>query len=214
MQKNKILALYPDIEDHHVLHEAFADSPNEIVCVTTLSEAVRLLVDQSFTLVFIDSKLIAGRSNEIATTIKTISNVPVLIVDSVIYAKNQKAENMSEKDRHHYHGHTSHSGSELHYHRVLTFNQLVIDPNRREVLLNGNDLGLTKIEFDIVYFLARHKGRVMSRDQIYANVWTHDSSFDVDELVKAHIKRLRKKFSQSDHEYIQNVRGIGYKFSD
>lgn len=214
MQKNKILALYPDIEDHHVLHEAFADSPNEIVCVTTLSEAVRLLVDQSFTLVFIDSKLIAGRSNEIATTIKTISNVPVLIVDSVIYANNQKAENMSEKDRHHYHGHTSHSDSELHYHRVLTFNQLVIDPNRREVLLNGNDLGLTKIEFDIVYFLARHKGGVMSRDQIYANVWTHDSSFDVDELVKAHIKRLRKKFSQSDHEYIQNVRGIGYKFSD
>lgn len=214
MQKNKILALYPDIEDHHVLHEAFADSPNEIVCVTTLSEAVRLLVDQSFTLVFIDSKLIAGRSNEIATTIKTISNVPVLIVDSVIYAKNQKAENTSEKDHHHYHGHTSHSDSELHYHRVLTFNQLVIDPNRREVLLNGNDLGLTKIEFDIVYFLARHKGRVMSRDQIYANVWTHDSSFDVDELIKAHIKRLRKKFSQSDHEYIQNVRGIGYKFSD
>lgn len=210
---NKILALYPDLGDYHVLYEAFADSQNEVVCVATVSEAVRLLVEQSFTLVFIDSKLIDSRGDEIATTIKTISNVPVIIVDSVIYAKNQKAENKHETD-HHYHGHISHSDSALHYHRVLTFNRLVIDPNRREVLFNGNDLGLTKIEFDIVYFLAHHKGRVMSRDQIYTNVWTHDSSFDVDELVKAHIKRLRKKFSQSDHEYIQNVRGIGYKFSD
>jgi len=208
------LALYPDLEDHHILHEAFADSPNEIVCATTVSEVVRLLVEQTFTLVLIDSKFIARKSDEIATTIKTISNVPVIITDSVVYAKKNETESSHGTEHHHNHGHAVHSDSGLHYHRVLTFGQLVIDPNRREVLLNGNDLGLTKIEFDIVYFLARHKGRVMSRDQIYANVWTHDSSFDIDELVKAHIKRLRKKFSQSDHEYIQNVRGVGYKFSD
>ncbi len=211
---NKILALYPDLEDHHILHEAFADSHNEIVCVTTVSEAVRLLVEQSFTLVLIDSKVIDRRSDEIATTIKTISNVPVIIADSVVYAKKDKTESPHGMEHHHKHGHIVHSDSGLHYHKVLTFDQLVIDPNRREVLLNGSSLCLTKIEFDIVYFLARHKGRVMSRDQIYANVWMHDSSFDVDELVKAHIKRLRKKFSPSNHEYIQNVRGVGYKFSD
>lgn len=50
---NKILALYPDLEEHYILHEAFSDSPNEIVCVATVSEAVRLLVEQSFTLVLI-----------------------------------------------------------------------------------------------------------------------------------------------------------------
>lgn len=184
---NKILALYPDLEEHYILHEAFSDSPNEIVCVATVSEAVRLLVEQSFTLVLIDSKVIARRSDEIATTIKTISNVPVIIADSVVYAKKDKTESPHGTEHHHNRSHTVHSDSGLHYHKVLTFGQLVIDPNRREVLLNGNDLGLTKIEFDIVYFLARHKGRVMSRDQIYANVWMHDSSFDVDELVKAHI---------------------------
>ena len=110
---NKILALYPDLEDHHILHEAFADSHNEIVCVTTVSEAVRLLVEQSFTLVLIDSKVIDRRSDEIATTIKTISNVPVIIADSVVYAKKDKTESPHGMEHHHKHGHIVHSDSGL-----------------------------------------------------------------------------------------------------
>lgn len=215
MQKNKILAVYPDLCDHGYISDAFMDSANEVVCVTCIIEAVKCLVEYTFIMVLVDSKMVANGNDSITTTLKTITDVPILIVNAVIY---KKTPHPAEHQPHHGHAHLTlahadHSG-ELHYHRILHFGELIIDPNRREVLLSGHSLLLTKIEFDILYFLARHKGRVMSRDQIYANVWTHDSSFDIDELVKAHIKRLRKKFFSSRHEYIQNVRGIGYKFCD
>lgn len=209
---NKILALYPNLTEHSVLIDAFSNSCIEVICVCSVIEAVKLLMEQSFTLIFVDNKMLIGGSDDITTTLKTVSTAPVIVVDAVVY---QKKASESEIPAFHHFTSLSYSKNlhstedkDLRYHRILTFDDLIIDSNRREVLLNGTDLCFTKIEFDILYFLARHKGQVMSRDQIYANVWMHDTPFNVEELVKAHIKRMRKKFSQSDHEYIQNVRGM------
>ena len=218
MQMNRILAVYPDLAEHGVLIDVLSGSCDEIICVCSVIEAVKVLMEQRFNLIFVDSKMLTGGNSDITTTLKTVSNAPVIVVDEVVYRKTVNeaetpAESRSPSSSHAEHHHSP-ADKDLHYHRVLTFDELIIDPNRREVVLNGVDLCFTKIEFDILYFLARHKGRVMSRDQIYANVWTHDTSFDVDELVKAHIKRMRKKFAHARHEYIQNIRGIGYKFSD
>lgn len=215
MQKNKILAVYPDLCDHSYITEAFTNAYNDVICVSGVIEAVKFLMEPAFCMVIIDSKLTIGEGAGVATTLKAVCDVPILIVNAVVYKKNQE-----HTEKHVYHGHhhltVVHTEplKDLNYHHILHFSELIIDPNRREVMVDGKTLNLTKIEFDILYFLARHKGRVMSRDQIYANVWTHDSSFDIDELVKAHIKRLRKKFVSSNRAYIHNVRGIGYKFSD
>ena len=80
------------------------------------------------------------------------------------------------------------------------------------MLLKGQQLELTKKEFDLLFCLAKHPGQVLSREQIYDYVWNEDTAFNVDDVVKAHIKAIRKKLSPADTKYIQTVRGVGYRF--
>lgn len=91
---------------------------------------------------------------------------------------------------------------------------LVIDPQTRQVVLGGRELKLTPKEFDLLFCLASNPGQVFSREQLYAQIWDEYSAYNVDEVVKAQIKSLRRKLSDVGKEYIKNVWGIGYRFLD
>lgn len=90
---------------------------------------------------------------------------------------------------------------------------LSIRPAHRQVYSNSTPINLTRKEFDILFCLASHPGQVFSREQLYSYVWDTDTSFNIDEVVKAHIKTLRKKLSISGQEHIENVWGVGYRFT-
>ncbi len=89
----------------------------------------------------------------------------------------------------------------------------LIDPVRHQAVLNETTLDLTPKEFELLYCLASYAGQVLSREQLFNAVWNEYAAFNVDELVKAHIKSLRKKLFPYGKEYIQNVRGVGYRFT-
>lgn len=96
-------------------------------------------------------------------------------------------------------------------HYTLAFGMdLMIDPTRHQATLKGKPLDLTRKEFGL---LSSHAGQVLSREQLYNQVWDNDSDFNVDDSVRNHIKRLRKKLTPSGREYIKNVWGVGYCFS-
>lgn len=98
-------------------------------------------------------------------------------------------------------------------HYTLAFGiDLVIDASLHQATLKGEPLNLTRKEFDLLFCLAEHAGQVLSREQLYSYVWREDAH-NVDEVVKAHIKALRKKLTPAGKEYIKNVWGIGYQFS-
>lgn len=92
--------------------------------------------------------------------------------------------------------------------------ELMIDPLKRTATLRGEPLNLTKKEFELLFCLASHAGQVLSREQLYSQVWENDNTYDVNGLIKAHIKALRKKLTPANKEYIKNVWGIGYRFID
>lgn len=94
---------------------------------------------------------------------------------------------------------------------VVNHGDLVIDHSRHEIRLAGTPLSLTATEFRILSFLANKPGWVFSRDQIISAV--HDGNIAVtDRTVDVQIVALRKKLG-SGQNYIQTVRGIGYKFN-
>ena len=97
----------------------------------------------------------------------------------------------------------------------LTFNHLAIDPTRREVMLHDQLVPLTALEFDLLHFLARHPGKVLSRSEIIHEVWDYDYVGD-QRVVDVHIGQIRKKIEidASDPKLIQTIRGVGYKFED
>ena len=98
---------------------------------------------------------------------------------------------------------------------VLQCGELVIDEKRRRVERSGEEVFLTPKEFDILLFLARNKGEVLTKEQIYQAVWANDYLMD-DSNVMAFIRKLRKKIETNPDapEYILTVWGVGYKFRD
>lgn len=84
---------------------------------------------------------------------------------------------------------------------------------KRMVTFKGLPINLARKEFDILFCLASHPGQVLSREQLYSYVWDTETSFNVEEVVKSHIKTLRRKLSVCGNEYIENVWGVGYRFS-
>lgn len=77
---------------------------------------------------------------------------------------------------------------------LLRCGDLAIDLRLRRVSRNGEDISLTPKEFDILYFLARNRGEVFTKEQIYQAVWESDYLLD-DSNIMAFIRKLRKKSS-------------------
>ena len=92
---------------------------------------------------------------------------------------------------------------------------LVIKVNSRKVIRDGKEIVLTPKEFDILYFLAKNRGDVFTKEQIYQAVWENDYLLD-DSNIMAFIRKLRKKIEPNPDSpiYIITIWGIGYKFND
>ena len=92
--------------------------------------------------------------------------------------------------------------------------KLLILPDQHKVLKENREVNLTNIEFRILYVLALHQGITLSKEKIYNYVWNGEYLQD-DSNITSHVRRLRKKIEDnpSQPEYIQTVRGIGYKIN-
>ena len=95
----------------------------------------------------------------------------------------------------------------------LTFENLVINQTRREVILNDEPVQLKPKEYELLLFLAEHKGQMLSREFILERVWGWDYIGD-SRTVDVHIRWLRQKIEAepAKPERIITVRGGGYRF--
>jgi DNA-binding response OmpR family regulator len=98
---------------------------------------------------------------------------------------------------------------------VIQEGNLFIDPSHRSAALNEKLLDLTKVEFDLLYVLAKNPGRVYSRNELLERVWG-DDFIGVDRVVDVHISNLRHKLEPfaRGKDYLITLRGIGYKFKE
>lgn len=88
---------------------------------------------------------------------------------------------------------------------------LRIDFDAREAAVAGRKLTLTPREFDLLAFLARHSGRVVSRDELLRKVWGYDYLGET-RTVDVHVRRLRVKLGV-EPSWIETMTGAGYKFT-
>jgi DNA-binding response OmpR family regulator len=97
---------------------------------------------------------------------------------------------------------------------ALTFGDVRLERDTREVRKGGTSVRLTAKEFDLLWFLASHPRRVFSRDQLMASVWGYTAALDSG-TVTVHVRRLREKIEDdpSQPRYLETVWGIGYRLS-
>ena len=95
---------------------------------------------------------------------------------------------------------------------VYTTGGLVINDDLKEVTVDGEQVRLTPIEYNILLFLVKNQGKVFSIDQIYENIWNEDA-IGLDNTVAVHIRHIREKIEINPKEprYLKVVWGVGYK---
>lgn len=92
----------------------------------------------------------------------------------------------------------------------IEVHDIVIDKDRYIVSQGDEDYQLPRKEFELLYFLASRKGKVMDRQTLLDQVWGNDV-YVVDRTVDVHVRKIREKIGD---EYIETVKGVGYRFKE
>ncbi len=97
----------------------------------------------------------------------------------------------------------------------IKIGRLTIYPDRYEAEMDGKLLTFTRKEFELLYYLASHKGKVLSRDQLLSAVWNYDFAGDT-RIVDVHVSHLRERIEPDTRKpiYIKTIRGLGYKLEE
>ena len=92
---------------------------------------------------------------------------------------------------------------------------LIIEDELKRVTVDGEEVRLTPIEYNILLLLTKNKGKVFSIDQIYEQIW-NEEAIGADSTVAVHIRHIREKIEINPREprYIKVVWGLGYKMED
>ena len=95
---------------------------------------------------------------------------------------------------------------------VITIRNLVIDDQKYQVTRDGEFVSLTKMEYELLIFLAQNQGQIFSREEILEKVWGYESFFGDPQTVDVMVSRLRKKLESdpAKPEYLFTKRNMGY----
>lgn len=99
--------------------------------------------------------------------------------------------------------------------KTINIGEIEILPDQYEVYFRNTPIELTPKEFELLVYLATHKGRVLTRDQLLNAVWNYDFAGDT-RIVDVHISHLREKIEPNTKKpiYIKTIRGLGYKLEE
>lgn len=94
---------------------------------------------------------------------------------------------------------------------IIDFAGLMINKNTRQVFLNERPLSLTPTEFAILWYLSANRGKVISSEQLFQEIWG-EKYFNSNNTVMVHIRHLREKMKDSvdNPKFIKTVWGVGY----
>lgn len=218
----RVLVINDDPAEQNEVRSELESDCTEVICVKLVQEALRTFLSHEFALVILDANLSECDGYSLLEVMQTAKPTPILALSSRYRKVSEGAASPNNMfDIHSEMSYCLKDSLQLTQRAICSFSEcetverchfafvcgkdLVIDPDKRKVLLKGQSLELTKTEFDILFFLAKHPGQVLSREQIYDHVWNEGSAFNVDDVVNAHIKAIRKKLSTADAQYIQSA---------
>jgi DNA-binding response OmpR family regulator len=100
--------------------------------------------------------------------------------------------------------------------RIISFNEIKLDPEAQRVTVNEKGVELTDKEYQLLEYFIANRGRVLTKAAIASHVWGDEyeqvSNYD---FIYTHIKNLRKKIMEAGAEdYVKTVHGVGYRFTD
>ena len=212
-----------DIHIRELAVRALADCGHVVRAEATAMAGLQGIIDTSPDVVILDLGLPDLDGGDLLRMIRAVSDVPVIIAT----ARDDDAEIVRMLDA----GADEYvvkpfSGAELEARvrallrridrggatRTISVGGLTIDLKARHVLLDGIVVECNRKEFDLLSYLAGHAGRVVPREELYAEVWREPYG-GADKTIDVHLSWLRRKLGETAAEprYIHTVRGVGVK---
>ncbi len=221
----KILIIEDDNDINNLLYDALTKAGYDCTQAFSGTEGLLCLEKGSFSLVLLDLMLPGKNGESLLPAIKQKENVPVIVVsakdslESKVSLLTSGAEDYITKPfeieeliaRVGVQIRRS-SGAE-HKADELKYKDLTLCPTSFSVIVNGQEILLTKQEFKIMELLLSHPHQVFSKQDIYSYAW-EDIYIGEDKTINVHISNIRKKLkAATDTEYIETVWGIGFRLA-
>lgn len=102
------------------------------------------------------------------------------------------------------------SETDIQNENLLKVHDLIIDKDRFIVFKNNEELQLPKKEFELLFYLANRRGKVLDRQTLLNEVWGNNI-YVIDRTIDVHIRKIREKLGD---DYIETVKGVGYRFKE
>ena len=96
--------------------------------------------------------------------------------------------------------------------RRLQVGRIILDVERHEATVHDRPIELTATEFKLLRLLMERRGRVQTREHLLINVWNYETEIET-RTVDTHVRRLREKLG-SEADWIETIRGVGYRMAD
>ncbi len=218
----RILIIEDNEEINDILKEAVNGAGYEAVQSFSGSEGLLRFSTEDFDMVLLDLMLPGIKGEEVLQKIKEKSDIPVLVlsaktdIEGKVNLLRQGASDYITKpfdvrevlariDLHAKNSGTKNVSNDLIY------NEITINDESHVCSVNGNEISLTKHEFNLLRLLVLHPEKVYSKRELFELAW-EEEYIGEDNTVNVHISNIRKKIREySDNEYIKAVWGIGFR---
>lgn len=200
----------------------------EVTSILSKEKALESFLGNEYCLVIIFLQPSTGRDMEILRMMREIKSIPIMVLTpklslpekitlyhagaNVCLEKPVNLELCIAQANSLIHLYLDTKVTDQNVYPLIFGTELIINPIYRQVIIDGNQLVLTRKEFDLLLCLARHPGQIWSRTQLYSQVWSDDLGISGENTVRAHIGNLKKKLANLGKNYIQTSWGVGYKF--
>jgi len=229
----RVLICDDDSDILNALEIYLGQEGHEIVKVTNGKEATEIAQSKDIHLVLLDVMMPVMDGIQAAVKIREFSNVPIIFLS----AKSEDTDrilglNMGGDDyitkpfnpvellarvkaalrRYARLGGMKEIDSEQNKNNIYQTGGLVLDDTKKQVTVDGEEINLTPIEYNILHLLISNMDRVFTSTQIYEAVW-NEPAFHVSKTISVHIRHIREKIEISPKEprYLKVVYGLGYK---
>lgn len=224
--KKEVLVIDRDKEVYENMRDALENDIVSVSHVYTAEEGLFRMRINNYSLIVMDVALSEQAGREVVTVMRELQPMPILILSESastqerVTALNQGADDFLAKPyeleeylakaqallrRYTELNHIAERG-----YAFVSHDKLLLDTARRTVLVEGEEVSLSKKEFDMLHYLLKHRNRVLTYEQIYETVW-NDIYMEDKSTIFFHVKQLRRKLG--DPELIKTVHGVGFRMN-
>ena len=215
----KILVVEDEKDIQNIIKAFLENAEYKVETADDGLDAINLIQNNNYDLILLDIMLPKVDGFTICEMIRKNSNVPIIILTALTDEESQlkgfdkladdyitKPFSMPVLLKHieAIFRRTNNSNENT---SILKYKNIILNTENYEVYVDNQKVTLTFREYEILKLFLENQGKVFTRDNILNSIWNYDY-FGDDKIVNTHIKNIRKKLG---YEYIETVRGVGYK---